>query len=192
MKVTKKDLKTVPNILSYIRILLVPLFAWLYLTANTDKQFYLAAVVLLASGLTDLADGFIARKFNMITDIGKVLDPAADKLTQLTVAICLCIRIPEMTLLLAVFIIKELLMAGGGLCLISRGVKIMGSKWFGKLATAVFYAVMILVIALPAINPTVRTVMILVAAGFMVFSLIRYIPFFFTLRKTVDEKKEAK
>lgn len=138
MKVTKKDLKTVPNILSYIRILLVPLFAWLYLTANTDKQFYLAAVVLLASGLTDLADGFIARKFNMITDIGKVLDPAADKLTQLTVAICLCIRIPEMTLLLAVFIIKELLMAGGGLCLISRALKLWAQNGSASLPQRCF------------------------------------------------------
>ena len=89
----KKDFVSIPNILSYIRILLIPVFAYCYLTANTDGDYYFAAVILLFSGLTDMADGMIARKFGMITYLGKILDPLADKLTQATVAVCLAIRV---------------------------------------------------------------------------------------------------
>lgn len=85
-KVMKKELKkqifSIPNILSYIRFILAFLFAYVYLNANETKDYYIAAIIIAISGLTDCMDGFIARKFNMITEVGKIVDPIADKVTQ--------------------------------------------------------------------------------------------------------------
>ncbi|MFA9380603.1 MAG: CDP-alcohol phosphatidyltransferase family protein [Acetanaerobacterium sp.] len=187
----KSEALSIPNILSYIRILLVPVFAVLYMTAKDDEGYIIAALVLLISGLTDLLDGFIARRCNMVTSLGKLLDPMADKLTQATVAACLAIKISGMVLLLGVFIVKELIMAGASIFLLSRGGKIDGSQWFGKLATAVFYAVMVLIIALPHIGETVRLSMIAVSASVMIFALVRYIPTFFSILRATGKDKSG-
>ena len=85
----KDQVLTIPNLLSVIRLALIPLIVWLYI----GKQEYSAAVaVILISGATDIIDGFIARKFNMVSDLGKILDPVADKLTQATVILCLTVK----------------------------------------------------------------------------------------------------
>ena len=81
---------TIPNLLSLIRILLIPVFVALFFH---DEMIW-AALILIISGLTDTLDGYIARHFNMITNLGKVLDPIADKLTQAVVAFCLCVKMP--------------------------------------------------------------------------------------------------
>ena len=88
----KKDIFSIPNILSFIRILLIPIFVWLYVTAGTSGEYYLAAAVVVASGITDFLDGQIARRCNMITEFGKFLDPLADKLTQGTLFLCIAIN----------------------------------------------------------------------------------------------------
>ncbi|SDM68273.1 CDP-alcohol phosphatidyltransferase family protein [Acetanaerobacterium elongatum] len=191
MKGNKRDALSIPNILSYIRILLVPVFAVMYLTAHTTWEYLLAALILLLSGLTDLCDGYIARHFDMITNLGKVLDPAADKLTQATVAVCLAIRIEGMALLLTIFIAKEVIMAGASIFLMSRGGKINGSQWFGKLATAVFYSVMVLIVAIPGIDPAVRVGMIALSAALMIFALISYVPTFFMINKEIKAGRSA-
>lgn len=86
----KDQVLTIPNLLSVIRLALIPLIVWLYI----GKQEYSAAVaVILISGATDIIDGFIARKFNMVSDLGKILDPVADKLTQATVILCLTVKL---------------------------------------------------------------------------------------------------
>lgn len=188
----KKDLFSIPNILSYIRILLIPVFAYRYLTAKTIWDYYFAAIILLLSGLTDMADGMIARKFGMITYLGKILDPVADKLTQATVAVCLAIRVKWMPLLLCVFLIKELTTAFGGLKLMHDGVRLVGAKWFGKLSTAVFYVVMILIVGLPMMGETTRTVFIFISTLFLAFSFINYIPVFFRLKNTGSDEKMEK
>ena len=89
IRFTKEDILTIPNLLSLIRLLLVPLIAWLNWGA---KNYIMAGVVVVISALTDVADGFIARKFNMISDLGKILDPIADKLTQAMTMLCLFTR----------------------------------------------------------------------------------------------------
>ena len=97
---------TVPNALSVLRIIIVPFFAWFFLKENL-----VAAVGLLAlSGLSDMFDGMIARRFNQITELGKMLDPFADKLTQGVVALCLAIKFPAICPVLLIFIVKELAM----------------------------------------------------------------------------------
>ena len=103
----KESILTIPNLLSLIRILLIPFIIWLYCA---QKAYLCTIIVIALSGFTDIIDGKIARKFNMVSDVGKVLDPVADKLTQATLVICLTARYPWMWALLALFAVKECLM----------------------------------------------------------------------------------
>ena len=92
MRIKKEDWFTIPNIMGYIRILLIPVFAWVYLHAESQSDYYIAAGIIGLSGLTDLFDGKIARKFNMVTELGKFLDPLADKLTLGVLILCMSTR----------------------------------------------------------------------------------------------------
>ncbi|MGL5540573.1 MAG: CDP-alcohol phosphatidyltransferase family protein [Erysipelotrichaceae bacterium] len=178
MKVTRKEAFTIPNILGYIRLLLIPLFVYMYLNAQNSAQYILAACVLCLSGLTDLLDGYIARRFHMITDFGKVLDPIADKLTQGVVAFLLAFHIPYMWILLVLVCIKELFMAVAGIYLLRKGQKLNGAKWFGKVSTAVFYIVTVLLIAFPTLPEALRNAMVFATIGFMLLSFSLYLPEF--------------
>ena len=129
----------VPNALSLLRIALVPVFMGLYF-AHMDVW---AFVVLLLSGLSDAVDGFIARRFNQITDCGKLLDPISDKLTQVAVVISLATRYLQLWPLAALCFIKETCQAIGGAIMLKRNCEVRGSKWFGKVSTVVFYGSML-------------------------------------------------
>lgn len=120
MRLTTKEIFTIPNCLSYIRIILLPIFIYIYSTANETSDYYLAAVIILFSALTDLFDGLIARKFNQITELGKALDPIADKLQQAAIAICLMFKFHYMWIIFALFVVKELLMGINGLILLKK------------------------------------------------------------------------
>ena len=133
-----KQILTIPNLLSVFRILLIPLIVWLY----CGKQDYpLAAWALLLSGATDIADGFIARHFHMVSDLGKVLDPIADKLTQTAALVCLLTRFQAVWWLLGVLVVKETVMAVMGLLVIRRTGAVYSASWHGKLATCVLYGI---------------------------------------------------
>ena len=174
----KKEIFSIPNIMGYFRILLIPLFSWLYCTADSAGDYYAAAAVVGISGLTDMFDGKIARRFNMITELGKFIDPLADKLTQAALLICLAIRYPLMRAVLVLFIIKEGFMAIMGGLLLPRGKKLDGAMWFGKVCTAVLYAVLLVLLLLPEINPAAANVLIAVCGMFLLFSFVMYIPVF--------------
>lgn len=128
----------VPNGLSLLRILLVPVFMVLYF----NRCDYWAFAILALSGVTDLFDGMIARRFNQITDCGKLLDPISDKLTQVAVVISLATRYSELLPLAILCFVKESCQAVGGAIMLKRQREVRGSKWFGKVSTAVFYAAM--------------------------------------------------
>ena len=100
---------TVPNLLSVIRIAVIPPFAIFFL----QGEILWAALMLVISGLSECFDGMIARRFNQVTELGKMLDPLADKLTQATVAVCLGIKYPILVPVLSIFILKDLLMLAG-------------------------------------------------------------------------------
>lgn len=142
---------TIPNILSLCRIALVPVFATLYLmSANDPRLLGWAILALVLSGVTDLFDGIIARKCNQITEIGKVLDPIADKLTQVTVVLCLAIRMPRLWPLLALCFLKELLQAiGAAVLLFRRKSQVQSARWYGKVSTFVFYFAMGMYVVFP-------------------------------------------
>ena len=146
----KKDWLAIPNILSAIRILLIPLFAWTYLTAGDSMEYLAAAIIIVISGVTDFLDGFIARKFNMITELGKFLDPLADKMTQGTLFICLAIRYPHMWMLLILWFLKDGFMAAMGLVLLrKKNTKLDGAKWYGKVCTVIIYLAVVAILFFP-------------------------------------------
>ncbi len=142
---------TIPNALSLFRIALIPIFAVLYLKSEQQPAFLgWAIATLVLSGLTDMFDGLIARTCNQITEIGKILDPIADKLTQVTVVLCLTIRIPRLWPLLAVCFVKELLQSIGAALLLFRGQsQVQAARWYGKISTIVFYVTMALYVVFP-------------------------------------------
>lgn len=141
---------TIPNLLSLIRIILVPVFLVVFL-----KGHYIASVIILAvSGLTDLFDGKIARAFHQVSNLGKLLDPVADKLTQITLAIAYFFYfhgsedavLRGASWLFWAFVLKELLMLVGGLLLLTHDITPRAAIMYGKVATMAYYVVMILLL----------------------------------------------
>lgn len=162
--------------MGYFRILLIPVFSWIYVHADGVSDYYTAAVLVGISGLTDMFDGKVARKFNMITELGKFIDPLADKLTQGALVLCFAVRYPLMRAVLALFILKEGFMGIMGLLLLPRGKKLDGAMWFGKVCTAVLYVLLFILLLFPGISLTAANLLIFVCGAVMLFSLIMYIP----------------
>lgn len=168
---SKNAILTIPNLISLFRILLIPLIIWLY----CGKKQYAATIAVVAiSGVSDIIDGKIARKFNMVSDVGKVLDPIADKLTQVTLVICLTARYPWMWALLALFAVKECLMLLWGYLTLKSTNTINSAKWYGKLSTVVLYAVMMILILFVNIPEAGATALMLLCGGVMLLSLVMY------------------
>lgn len=175
VKFNKKDLWSIPNILCYIRLLLIPVFIILYINAESAEEYLQAAAVVFASGLTDFLDGFIARTFDMVTDFGKLIDPMADKLTQVSLIVVLVLRIRWMILLLILFVVMQLYMLVAGIAMLKKNMRLNGSKWFGKVSTAVFYATMLVLIAVPNLDSFVIFILMLVCGAFLSLSFALYI-----------------
>lgn len=173
-KFTKSELLALPNILCYIRLLLIPVFMVLYIKAETKNEYYFAGFVVLVASITDFLDGFIARTFNMITEFGKLLDPLADKLMQAALLLVLVIEIDYMYILAIIFLIKEMIMALAGYVFIKKGKKLNGAKWFGKISTTVFYITMLILIVFPELEDNISYVLMMVCGGFLILSFILY------------------
>ena len=207
MKDLFKGCWTIPNLLSVIRILLIPVFAYLFY--NDEK--IMAVVVLAISGLTDTMDGQIARKFNQISALGKVLDPVADKLTQITIAVMLFIDfktatnpiINALAWVFLVFLIKEGVMIVGGLIMLLLNIRPGAAEFWGKAATVVFYVGMVIIIAVGpevgALNdilgfqlPNVITGLIVVLCAVMtIAAFLSYMPETFRQFKEYFDNKKA-
>lgn len=153
------------------------------MTATVPSDYYVAAGIIILSGLTDFLDGFIARRFNQVTELGKAIDPIADKLTQAAIAFVLVSRFEWMIVLLIVFVIKEVTMAVACLILLREGKKLDGALWYGKISTAVFYFTMIILIAIPSLNIIVVNTFIAVATVMLLFAFLMYMPIFIRMKK---------
>lgn len=208
MKDLFKGCWTIPNLLSVIRILLIPVFAYLFY--NDEK--IMAVVVLAISGLTDTMDGQIARKFNQISALGKVIDPVADKLTQITIAVMLFIDFKTATnpvinalgWVFLVFLIKEAVMIVGGLIMLLLNIRPGAAEFWGKAATVVFYVGMVIIIAVGpevgALNellgfqlPNVITGIIVVLCAIMtIAAFLSYMPETFRQFKEYFDNRKAK
>lgn len=168
---TRKQLFTIPNLLSLLRLCMIPLIIWLYCT---QKNYALTAVVLVLSGLTDMVDGYIARRFNMVTDLGKALDPVADKLTQASVMFCLLSRFRMMLVPLLLLIFKEVCNGVISLVVIKKTGKVCGADWHGKVCTWLLYAMMFVHIVWFDISREWTTVLIGICVIMMTLSFALY------------------
>lgn len=171
----------IPNALSVLRILLVPVFMVLYLTPAVADEW--AFLTLLLSGITDILDGVIARKFNQITDCGKLLDPLSDKLTQVAVVVALTTRYPELLPLTVFCFIKELCQAIGGVILLKKGSAVRGSKWFGKASTVVFYICMLILVLWPDSPHALHWALVGVAGVSMLMAFLGYLQMFVAISR---------
>lgn len=162
---------TIPNLLSFFRLCLIPVIVWLY----CFQENYLGTTLVVAlSGLTDLADGFIARRFDMVSDFGKAFDPVADKLTQLAVLFCLVARFRHMLLPLIVLTVKELFTGLTSLLAIRRTGTIEGADWHGKITTVLLYATMLVHLLWYRIPLSVSWAMTGLCTAMMLVSAVLY------------------
>lgn len=167
----KNQIFTIPNFLSLFRIFLIPAMVYLYIV---KQQYVLVTALYAVSGITDILDGFIARKSETVTDVGKVLDPVADKLTQGALMICLLHRYPLMWLLLIGFILWEVMMSVLGLIAIRRAGTVISSQWYGKAATVTMFLCVALLILFPEMPIILANILILVCLLAVINACILY------------------
>ncbi len=202
MKELFKGCWTIPNLLSLIRILLVPFFIYYFL----NDECIVAIVILIFSGLSDLLDGKIARKFNQISALGKLLDPIADKLTQLSIAVVLFLQFNSSSVqslrifsyVFLAFLGKEALMLVMGAVMLSLGLRPCAAEVYGKIATFTFYVVMTIIICFGpevgafagffALPNWLLMTLVIISLVLTIMALVSYIPD--TLRQFKSKKKE--
>lgn len=185
----KKELFSIPNLISYARILLMPLYVYITYQGN----YLWSSFLLLFLAVTDFLDGYIARKYNMITEFGKLLDPVADKLFQIAIAVCLIFKIDGMWVIFIILMIKETI-----LCICSSYYylrykrKMDGAMWCGKISTAVFYTMTFLMALLPPLQSHVYYFMETIMAITLIISFFVYNHFFWLLHKEIKAEKKAR
>lgn len=186
----KKEIFTIPNMLSLFRLVLIPVYTVIYLNARESSEYFLAAAILAVSCLTDMVDGQIARHFNMISTIGKVLDPLADKLTQLALTICLSVKYPALRGVLILFVIKELFQATVTFIMFRRGKVLPGALMAGKICTTVLFVSFILLVLMPNLNLQVVNSIAIIDAVFLAYAFISYAFAFFGKNAKLQDFEE--
>lgn len=174
---------TIPNMLSIFRIILIPFFAWSFLSSDVTKFSLLPLLILVLSGLTDMVDGYIARRFNQISDLGQFLDPCADKLTQAAVCACIMLRYPQLVWLLVIYVVKELIMTLGGIKELRKGQAIPPAQWYGKLSTLELYTAMGLFLLIPDMPDLYVNLIMIVTIALVLFALVMYMIHYYKLLK---------
>lgn len=168
----KEKIMTIPNMLSFFRLCLIPIIMWLYI----GKQNYSGTlIVLMISAASDIADGIIARRFNMVSDFGKAFDPIADKLTQAAMLFCLVSRFNYMMLPLALLVVKEVCSAVAALISIKKTKTVKGAVWHGKLTTVLIYSMIAVHLIWYNIPHTVSLIYVGICVGIMLMSFVMYI-----------------
>ena len=168
------DLVTIPNIITYVRFVLIIPFVYFFLA----EQYIYAAICIGLSGLSDCFDGMAARKLNQVTPLGKILDPIADKVTLFAVVICMVIYVPMVLPILVTLLVKDLIMLLGGADLIKKRLTPPSANWYGKVGTIIFYFSVCLIVFLKAFfayeNMVLDLILLSVTAASMLYALYRY------------------
>lgn len=190
----KKDILTIPNMLSLFRLLLIPVYVVIYLNATEPVHYYIAGGILTVSCLTDMIDGQIARHFNMISTVGKVLDPLADKLTQFTLTICLAVRHPVLWIMVGLIFVKELFQLIAGIVVFRRGQMLKGALMSGKICTTILFVSLIMMVLTPEPYLTDKFVFIvtIVDVAFLLFAFGDYAWTYFTHTSMIEDLDQKK
>lgn len=186
----KKEIFTVPNLLSLFRLALIPVYVYIYLNATETYQYVIAGTIMAVSCLTDMVDGKIARKYNMITNVGKVLDPLADKVTQFTLTICLSLRYPVLYPVLALFLIKEIFQLVVAVIHLLKGKILPGALMAGKVCTTVLFISLIALVLFPDMSAILVDGIAIVDTIFLAISFISYILAYFGKNTKVEDMKK--
>ncbi|MBQ6293518.1 MAG: CDP-alcohol phosphatidyltransferase family protein [Lachnospiraceae bacterium] len=171
---------TVPNIMSFFRLLLIPVIMWVYLA---KKDYVLVAVLLVISGITDVADGYVARHFNQVSNLGKMLDPIADKFTEGILMILLALRFPLMWMLVGVFAVGAFLMSFWGIRAINRSHFVNPAHWYGKITTVILYAATFTLLLWDSIPMKAANIIIVVCTLLVIGNVTMYGLFYMKLRR---------
>ena len=184
---TKEQIFTIPNFMSFFRIVLLPFIVWTYWKGSYD----VAVGLLIVSAATDALDGVIARRFNMVTDLGKMLDPLCDKLTQAALLICIASRYWQVWLVFALLAVKDVSMSFLGSAAIRRRGTVHSAQWYGKACTVILETVMAVLILFPQIPKKVVMILLCVCSAAILFSMIMYILYLCALIRS-EPQPEAK
>lgn len=180
----KKEVFTIPNLLSLFRLALIPVYIYIYLGATETYQYITAGTIMAVSCLTDLIDGKVARRFNMVSTLGKILDPLADKITQFTLTVCLSLKHPQLFPVLALFVVKELFQLIAGAVHLKMGKMLPGALMAGKVCTTVLFISLIALVLFPLVDDTVVSVIASVDAVRFFWEFPSSAIFWRTLEKT--------
>lgn len=175
----KKEIFTIPNLLSMIRLILIPVYIVIYLNADESHEYLIAGLILAVSCLTDAVDGMIARQFNMKSRFGKLLDPVADKLTQFALTLCLSLKYTALRQVLLLLVIKEIFQLIAVVVNLRRGKELDGALILGKLCTAVLFVSLIALVLFPDVKPSVVDIIAVVDFVFLAAAFVQYIFAFF-------------
>lgn len=176
----KKEILTIPNLLSLFRLVLIPIYIIIYINAQEKADYYIAGAILAISCLTDLVDGKIARHFNMISNVGKILDPLADKATQFSLIVCLAVKHPVLLNMVVLFVIKESFQLIAGLLTLRKGKMLTGALITGKICTTVLFVSLILMVLFPDMGLQTVQIITVVDCVFMLISFVDYARMYFT------------
>ena len=175
----KKEVFTIPNLLSLFRLALIPVYIYIYLGATETYQYITAGTIMAVSCLTDLIDGKVARHFNMVSTLGKILDPLADKITQFTLTVCLSLKHPQLFPVLALFVVKELFQLIAGAVHLKKGKMLPGALMAGKVCTTVLFVSLIALVLLPGMPGTAVNCIAVIDSVFLAISFISYLHAYF-------------
>ena len=183
----KKEVFTIPNILSFFRLLLIPVYIYLYLTAQSTAKYVAAGLVLALSCLTDMVDGRIARKYHMVSKIGMLLDPVADKATQAALLVCLSMKYPILYPVLGLLVIKESFQLIALIIAFLNGKMLPGALLVGKVCTTVLFVSLIAIVLFPDIPSKIVDLIAVVDACFLGVSFVCYICAYYGKNKKVQD-----
>ena len=186
----KKEIFTIPNLLSLFRLVLIPVYVVIYLNATEMREYFIAGSILAVSCLTDMIDGKIARRFNMISTVGKILDPIADKLTQFTLTLCLSIKYPILRFVLILFVIKEGFQGIMGIVNLRKRKMLPGALFAGKICTTVLFVSLIALVLIPNLAPEIVISIAILDTAFLTYSFINYIFAYFGKNVKVQDMEE--
>lgn len=175
----KKEILTIPNLLTCFRILLIPFYLMIYRQAVRPMDYYTAGLILSVSCATDFLDGKIARHFHMVTTFGTILDPIADKLTQLMISLHIASRYPVFRSVFLLLIFKESIQLILALYYLRQGKILRGAIFPGKLSTCVLFASMILMITFPSVPSSIAHAAAVIDSCFLLYALMGYLYAYF-------------
>ena len=181
----RNQIWTIPNLITLFRLLLIPLMVSLYWKGRAIA----ALAVFGVSAVSDIADGQIARRFGMVTDLGKMLDPLADKLTQGAAIVCVARTHPQLFFLLGFMAMKELTQAYIGGRIVKKTGHVFNAKWFGKLCTVVTTASLMAMFIFPQLPEWAVNGMLILCGALMLISLLLYADLFLKFKASADAEK---